>query len=289
MARFFVPAENIDPDRGEILIKGTDCHHLKNVLRKKPGDELSLCGSDGSTYSCKILSFGRDAAVCEILGVSEGSCEPLVPVVLFQGVPKGDRMELIIQKCVELGVSSIVPVITEHTVVKLADARDREHKQNRWQKISAEAAKQSGRNIVPPVGEVTGFSGIFEAVPEGWLKVIPYENEETLSLKECLRGSLEGAGSQGAAPRTGNGADSKGAGSEESAALRSGSGGSAEPDGRGPAGIAFIIGPEGGFSEAEVKAAAANGFIPVTLGKRILRTETAGIAVLAAIRYELGD
>ena len=254
MARFFVPTENIDLDKGEILIKGTDCHHLKNVLRKRPGDGISLCGSDGSVYSCKILSLEKDAAVCGILDVSEGTSEPLVPVVLFQGVPKGDKMELIIRKCVELGVSGIVPVLTEHTVVRFADPGDRERRRERWQKISAEAAKQSGRNAVPPVSEITGFRELFKKVPEGWLKVIPYENEETLSLKECLRGRIGDEGLAEDIP-----------------------------------GIAFIIGPEGGFSEEEVKTAAAEGFVPVTLGKRILRTETAGLAVMASIRYELGD
>lgn len=272
MARFFVPTENIDLEKGEILIKGADCHHLKNVLRKRPGDEVSLCGSDGSTYRSRILSFGKDSAVCGILSVAAGTSEPSVPVILFQGVPKGDKMELIIQKCVELGVNEIVPVMTEHTVVRFADQKDRERKETRWQKISAEAAKQSGRNTVPPVRKITELCEIFGSVPDGWLKIIPYENEETLTLKECLRGAFgqRDDGGDGETPKDGSFA------AEFKASA-------------GPEGIAFIIGPEGGFSAEEVKKAVDGGFIPVTLGKRILRTETAGLAVMASIRYETGD
>ncbi len=244
--RFFVPDTNIDREAAKAFITGSDVSHLRTVLRAEPGDALTLCDTAGTVYSCVIKDISKDCITCGITGSEECPSEPKVPVILLQGVPKGEKMEFIIQKCVELGVNGIIPVVTERTVVKFDTKQDAAKKVARWQKIAAEASKQSGRGIVPFIGDVVKFKDVFNVI-DGGLRIIPYENEHEKTLKDVLRERLP--------------ADK----------------------------IYLFIGPEGGFSMQEVETSVSEGFTPVTLGTRILRTETAGMATLAAIRYEIGD
>lgn len=248
MARFFVPSENITEDR--IVITGSDVKHLKNVLRARLREKLTVCDSKGNVFDVEIATIEDDRIICDITGTRKCEQEPKIPVILLQGVPKGDKPELIIQKNVELGINEIRPVITERTIVKFASDADREKKTARFQKISDEAAKQCGRGIIPKVEKIETFKEAVEKTKEyeNWLKLIPYENEQDITLKQVLR---ENAGKY--------------------------------------EGIFVFIGPEGGFSQKEIDFCINYGFTPVTLGKRILRTETAGFATVAAIRYELGD
>ncbi len=244
--RFFVPEGNIDREAGKAFITGSDVSHIRTVLRARTGDGVTLCDTAGNLYSCEISEIAKDRITCDVLSCEKCPSEPEIPVILLQGIPKGEKMEFIIQKCVELGVSVIIPVSTERTVVRFDTKQDREKKVARWQKIAGEAAKQSGRGAVPVIGDVTGFKDVFGTLGDG-LKIIPYENERDRTLKDLLRSEL--------------------------------------PVDR----IYVFIGPEGGFSLDEVERAVSEGFTPVTLGKRILRTETAGMATLASIRYEIGD
>ena len=265
MSRFFVPSRNVIYE-GEtavsIEIVGTDVNHIKNVLRKCEGDGILLCDSKGLEYDCEIIEISQERIAARVINVSDVNSEPSVPVFLLQGVPKGDKMDFIVQKGVELGLSGVLPVVTERTVVKFGSLQDREKKKTRWQRISLEAAKQCGRGAVPDVLVPEDFSVAVKTAGEGifanYLKLIPYENETSVTLKEMLLKHKE--------------------------SLLSGAKG-----GEGLDGILIFIGPEGGFSQKEVDRAGEAGFLSVTLGKRILRTETAGLATVAAIRYELED
>ena len=263
MSTFFVPSENIRYEADAPVsasVYGEDVNHIRNVLRMTVGDPLLLCDSRGLVYHCEIEEISAERISAAIRSVTVSETERQIPVYLFQGVPKGDKMELIIQKGVELGVNGIFPVITERTVVKFHSAADAEKKQVRWQRISLEAAKQCGRGAVPevtmpaPIGEV--LKKMTQPMFRNALKLIPYENEHNITLKNVLQ--------------------------EHRAALTAQKAGSLDA-------ICIMIGPEGGFSVSEVSAAENAGFIPVSLGKRILRTETAGFAAIAAIRYEFDD
>lgn len=250
MRRFFIDAAQAAKAEkdGIVEITGKDVRHIVNVLRMRTGDCILLSASDGREFEARITGCGEDLVSADVLNVRLNATEPRVPVTLLQGVPKGDKMELIIQKCVELGVTSIVPVMTEHTVVRLSEA-EAEKKRARWQKISEEAAKQCGRGIIPQIGAVTGFEKALRERPEAELKLFAYENEEDITLKHRLE--QEGASFEGQ--------------------------------------LSLLIGPEGGFSLSEAETARKYGFVPVSLGKRILRTETAGIAALSGIRFYFED
>jgi 16S rRNA (uracil1498-N3)-methyltransferase len=202
-----------------------------------------LCDGEGTDYLVSIEDMDKHFVKTIILGQEASKGEPEIEVVLYQGIPKSTKMDLIIQKCTEMGIRRVVPVSTARTVVKLESDRDERKKVERWTKIAEEAAKQSGRGAIPTIDMPMTFS---EAVRDSSgldLNVIPYELEGSLSLKEALN------------------------------------------RGRG-ANIGFFIGPEGGFESSEVEKAKAAGVVPVTLGSRILRTETAGIVVLTGIMYE---
>ena len=251
MSRFFVEPDRVTSD-GRIIISGTDVNHMKNVLRMKKGDALTVCDSTGTEYGCELDSFEKDAAVCLILSSKPGMTEPRTPVTLLQGVPKGDKMELIIQKNIELGVNRIIPVMMERTVVRFSDGKDAAKKAERWRRIAGEASKQCGRLKVPEITDPMTLKqalALINGEPRG-LRIVPYENEADRRLKSALKGAF------GVDPI---------------------------PN------ISFLIGPEGGISEAEMELLEKEDFTPVSLGRRILRTETAGFAVMAAIRYELED
>ncbi|MBO7504325.1 MAG: 16S rRNA (uracil(1498)-N(3))-methyltransferase [Clostridia bacterium] len=258
MSRFFVPEQNIDDAAGTVTVTGTDVNHLKNVLRAARGTKIELVNTAGYVFGCTVETVGKDKIVCRIDSKEKCPAEPVVPLVLIQGVPKGEKADFLVQKCVELGVTGIIPAVTERTVVKFSGDADREKKRERWQRIATEAAKQSGRGAVPEITKPADFRDLMGALEPDWLKIIPYENEEERTLKQVLREYFPDM--------------NKSTGDREK-----------------PKGIYVFIGPEGGFSAQEVEICRSNGFIPVTLGKRILRTETAGLAVVACVRYETGD
>lgn len=244
MYQFFVEPGQINVNDRRVTITGTDVNHIKNVLRMKPGEELAVSnGQDGREYRCAILSFGEESVLCELRFIREEQAELPVRVYLFQGLPKADKMELIVQKAVELGVYRIIPVATKRCVVKL-DGKKAETKVSRWQGIAEAAAKQSKRAIIPQITEVMSFGAAVRMASDMGVRLIPYELAEGMDrTRELLEQITPGAD------------------------------------------VAVFIGPEGGFDESEIALAMENGIEPVTLGRRILRTETAGMTVLAWIGY----
>ncbi len=244
MYQFFVEPHQISDKN--VRIEGQDVNHIKNVLRMKIGEELSVSnGVDGKEYRCGIVAMDEECITCELRFVKEDGVELPSEVYLFQGLPKADKMELIIQKAVELGVHAVVPVATKRCVVKLDDKKAKS-KIARWQGIAEAAAKQSKRRIVPEVKDVMSFKEALNFVKDFEVKLIPYELAEDMSKTKEIIDALQ-------------------------------------PGQR----IAIFIGPEGGFEEAEVEAAMATGVEPITLGKRILRTETAGFTILSWVMYQL--
>ncbi len=239
MPKFFVNKEQIEK---QITILEEDAKHIKTVLRKKEGEKLIICDGEGIDYICSINCFEQNTVIVDIIEKQYCESEPPIKITLFQGLPKADKMELIIQKCVELGVDSIVPVATEHSVVKL-DKKEQK-KLERWQKIAEAAAKQSGRGKIPQIGNILSFEQALQQSKKMDSAIIPYEKEQKRNLKEfikCFRGKS----------------------------------------------IGVFIGAEGGFSEQEIAQAIEQNVIPVTLGKRILRTETAGMITTAILIYEM--
>ncbi len=229
-----------------IVITGEDVNHIKNVLRMKIGEEIAVSnGVDGREYRCEVAQLLSDEVVCKLRFIKENDVELPAQVYLFQGLPKADKMELIIQKAVELGVYSVIPVATRRSIVKLDDKKA-VAKQNRWQGIAEAAAKQSKRKIIPKIEKVMSFAEALEMAKELEVRLIPYELAEDMShTKEIIERIREGQK------------------------------------------IAIFIGPEGGFDETEIALASEVGVEPITLGKRILRTETAGMTVLAWLMYHL--
>lgn len=244
MYQFFVEPNQINDKR--VVITGSDVNHIRNVLRMKPGEEIAVSnGTDGREYRCGIVEIGEEQVICELRFIKEDGLELSSRVHLFQGLPKADKMELIIQKAVELGVYEVIPVETRRAVVKL-DAKKARQKTERWQAIAEAAAKQSKRRIIPQVSEPVTFARALERAGGMEVKMIPYELAEGMERTKQMISSL--------------------------------------PE---DADIAVFIGPEGGFEESEIKAAAEAGVVSITLGKRILRTETAGLTVMAWIMYQL--
>ena len=244
MHQFFVEPHQIQGNR--IVIEGNDVNHIKNVLRMKQGEELAVSnGQDGKEYRCGILEFEEDQVICELRFVKEDGVELSSQVYLFQGLPKADKMEMIIQKCVELGVYAVIPVATKRCVVKLDDKKAKS-KISRWQGIAEAAAKQSKRRIVPEIMDVMSFKQAIQYVKDFDVKVIPYELAEDMEKTKAIIGALK-------------------------------------PGQK----IAVFIGPEGGFDESEIQEALDNGTEPITLGKRILRTETAGLTIMSWMMYQL--
>ncbi len=246
MYQFFVDPAQIYVSDKRVIITGEDVNHIKNVLRMRAGEEISVSnGLDGREYRCGILSLGEEEILCELRFIKEDRVELPSQVYLFQGLPKADKMELIIQKAVELGVCQVIPVAASRCVVKLDDKKAAA-KRARWQGIARAAAKQSKRAIIPEVTEVSSFSDAVREASMMDVALIPYELAEDMSRTKEIMENLK--------PGTS---------------------------------VAVFIGPEGGFSEGEISLAAENGIRPITLGKRILRTETAGLAVLSWIMYQL--
>ncbi len=244
MHQFFVEPEQIQGK--QIIITGRDVNHIKNVLRMKPGEEISVSnGQDGKEYRCGIEELGEEEIICELRFVKEEGVELPSKIYLFQGLPKGDKMELVIQKAVELGAFEIIPVVSKRAVVKL-DKKKAENKIARWQKIAEAAAGQSKRRIIPQVKEVMSFQEALHYSKCALKRIIPYELAEDIEKTRQIFDSLK------------PGED-----------------------------IAVFIGPEGGFGNDEIEEAVKEGAMPITLGKRILRTETAGMTVLSILMYHL--
>ncbi len=244
MYQFFVSPGQINGN--DICITGGDVNHIKNVLRMKAGDEISVSnGIDGKEYRCEIASVGEEEIHCTLRFIKEEGLELPSRVYLFQGLPKADKMELIIQKAVELGVYEIIPVAMRRSVVKL-DEKKAKSKITRWQGISEAAAKQSKRRIIPKVREIMSFKEAAAYAAQTDIRLLPYELAEGMAhTKELIDGLKPGQS------------------------------------------VAVFIGPEGGFAEEEIKTAQECGIVPITMGKRILRTETAGFTILAWIMYHL--
>ena len=245
MYHFFVEPDQIEEER--ITIFGEDVNHIGNVLRMKPGEKVLISAEGEMDRLCGIEEIRRDEVICRILEVRKENNELPARIHLYQGLPKSDKMELIIQKAVELGAYRIVPVSTKNTVVKL-DAKKAESKVKRWNAIALAAAKQSKRSVIPEVAPVISFGQALEEVKGFDLKLIPYENADGMAKTRELLGK--------AAPGQN---------------------------------IAVFIGPEGGFDPGEIEKAKDAGTEPVTLGKRILRTETAGLCILSALMMQLDD
>lgn len=244
MYQFFVEPSQIQGKK--IIISGSDVNHIKNVLRMKPGEEIAVSnGRDGREYRCGIEEFAEDTVVCSLRFIKEEGVELPSAIYLFQALPKADKMELIVQKAVELGVSEIIPVASKRCVVKL-DEKKAAGKISRWQGIAEAAAKQSRRGVIPPVHTPMSFREAVAYAQGMDVRLIPYELAEDMAHTRAV---IE--------------------------AIRPGQS------------IAVFIGPEGGFEESEVQAALAAGIQPVTLGRRILRTETAGLTVLSWLMYHL--
>lgn len=230
-----------------VTITGPDVNHIRNVLRMHEGEDIYVSDGHGRNVLAAISSVTQDEITADILMENAADTELPVDIVLYQGLPKADKMELIIQKCVELGASRIVPVRTSRCIVKLDD-RSAAKKVERWQKIAESAAKQSQRGIIPVISPVLSYSDALQDAQKLDTAVIPYEHSsDSHTLLTLLGGSQVRQNSS----------------------------------------IGIFIGPEGGFEESEVIKAAQAGIKPVTLGKRILRTETAGMALIAAIMLSI--
>ena len=244
MPRFFVKQDRIS--NGNISIIGEDAHHIARSLRMAAGEEITVCDMRGNEYTCKIVSFNEDKEVlAQILSQRSSENEPTVFITLYQALPKGDKMDTIIQKAVECGVSKIVPFQSERCVVKIKN--DAENKKNeRRQRISAEAAKQCGRSVIPEVSNSITFKDALSEARESDMILFCYEGDGTVPLGGLLKDVF-----------------------------------SKETD--FPKSISIFIGSEGGFSIKEAELAKENNAIMIGLGKRILRTETASGFVLACL------
>lgn len=243
MNRFFGKSDNIYEDY--IVIDGGDVNHIRNVLRLKIGEKLVIVGGDNCEYVCSVKEYEEDKVILDILETSDSKQELATRVFLFQGLPKGDKMETIIQKCVELGVYEIIPVDTRRTIAKI-EPKKIASKTARFQAISESAAKQSHRNIIPTVKEIMSFKEALKYADSMNVKLIPYELSEGMEATKKAVDSIKAGDS-----------------------------------------VAIFIGPEGGFEACEVDEATTNGFIPISLGQRILRTETAGMMLMSVIMYTL--
>lgn len=243
MQNFFVYDWQVQGDM--VTIEGTDVNHIVNVLRMKVGEEVSVHDDVNRKYLCRIAELQEDKVCLSILEQQTSDTELPCRIYLFQGLPKGDKMEWIIQKGVELGAYAIVPVATKRAVVKL-DEKKAQKKVARWNSIAESAAKQSGRGMIPEVLPVMKFAEALQFAEDLDLNLIPYEKAEGI-------------------------ADTK----QRIAEIRPGQS------------IGIFIGPEGGFEEAEVEMAKEMQAVPVTLGRRILRTETAGMTMLSILMYHL--
>lgn len=243
MHHFFVTPQQISGDK--IRIEGGDVNHMKNVLRMKLHEKAEISDGESRTYLCEVEAYEEDVAVLHILEEMEADTEPASKLYLFQGLPKSDKMELIVQKAVELGVYQVIPVAMKRSVVRLDDKKA-EKKADRWNSIAESAAKQAGRSRIPEVTMPLSYNEALKMAEELDVTLLPYELAGGMEVtREVIRQIKSGQS------------------------------------------VGIFIGPEGGFEPEEVDAAVSMGAKVITLGRRILRTETAGLATLAVLMFEL--
>lgn len=242
MQKFFVKDEQIKNNR--IEIEGTDVNHIINVLRMRKEDIVQVNNlATSENYKAEIIEYSNERIICKIIEKMNSKSETDINIHLYQGLPKADKMELIIQKTTEIGVKEITPVAMERCIVKL-DEKDAKKKVERWQKIAEVAAKQSKRDIIPQIEDVTKILNVYNLIKEYDLFIVAYENEKQIKLKDVLK------------------------------------------ENNNVKNIGVLIGPEGGIDEKEIEKLKENGAILVSLGNRILRTETAPIVISSNIIYE---
>lgn len=245
MSKFFVKTNQIKEPNIEIL--GADVNHIKNVLRKNIGEELEICNKENSNnYIAKIEKIENNCITCKIIKILTNTSEKNVQIHILQGLPKVDKMELVIQKSVELGAYEITPIAMKRCIVKI-NAKDESKKIQRWQKISEVAAKQCGRNIVPKINNIKNIKEVCSIIKDYDIVLVAYEKEKENKLKTELQKIKDKTNVK----------------------------------------IAVIIGPEGGIEPEEVQQLQQNGAKVVTLGTRILRTETVALSIISNITYEL--
>ncbi len=243
MQHFFVTPEQVQEN--SIVIEGTDVNHMKNVLRMKLGEEVEISDGNNKRYIGIISEFCEQEIFVNITEIIDIDTELPSRLYLFQGFPKGDKMELIVQKAVELGVYEVIPVMTKRTIVKLDDKK-RKKKVERYNAIAESAAKQSARGVIPKVTEVMSYKEAISYAKTKDIVLMPYELAEGMDATKEVVSRIQPGQS-----------------------------------------IAIFIGPEGGFDKGEVDLAMSEGAIPITLGKRILRTETAGLTILSILMFQL--
>ncbi|MBC8590775.1 RsmE family RNA methyltransferase [Wansuia hejianensis] len=242
MRKFFVESDQIIEDK--IFILDKDVKHIRDVLRLRTGDRIEI-SCDGVIYLCQIDDILRDKVILDILSNSKGENEPEIEIVLFQGLAKSNKMDFIIQKGTEIGIKDFYGVITDRTIVKIKDIKKEKNKISRWDLIAEEAAKQSKRDYIPKIKGIISFDEMIELIKDEESIIVPYEDEENLSIGNGLRNIKSKK-------------------------------------------INLIIGPEGGFEPDEIQKIEDIGGKIVSLGPRILRTETAGFVSATIILYELG-
>lgn len=247
MTRLFMNVNSKVND--EVKIEGEDARYLSGVLRMRLGEKITIVNEAKEEYDCTVTGFDKKSVTVTVDDIQENRTEPPFEAVIYQSVSKGERMDYTIQKAVELGADRIVPVFSERCIVKNESGKS--SKIDRWQKIAEEAARQSGRGIVPKVCEPMDFAGAVKSASDGEVKIFAWEEEKEQSLKEILHKRHAQLGEGNKRPV-----------------------------------INIFIGPEGGFTEEEAKLAEDNGFSLVTLGPRILRTESAAPCVLSMLIYE---
>lgn len=244
MHRFYVLQEQMTDQ--EIVISGIDVKHIRNVLRMKPGEQIIICNGQGMDYICEITAIEKEQIRTRELSHVPTDTELPARITLFQGIPKREKMELIVQKAVELGAAEIVPVAMKRCVAKLEEPKKEIKKRERWQGIAEAAAKQSGRGIIPVIKQTMSYEQALHYAKTMEMILLPYENAEGIkTAKEAFQKAA------------------------------------------GTASIGIFIGPEGGFEQQEIELAKTAGAEIISLGKRILRTETAGLAALSMLMYEM--
>lgn len=245
MDRFFVEKKNINLENNTCIIEGEDVKHISKVLRCKIGEELEICDNDNNEYICEITSIDKDNVTLDILESVDIKRESDLKVKLYQGLPKGPKMEMILQKLTEIGVDEIILVQTKRSVVNVSDKKE-DKKIERWERIIYEAAKQSKRGKIPKLRGILSFKEALEDMKENDLNIAPYENERTKSIKKAIKGvDINNIG--------------------------------------------IFVGPEGGFEESEIQSIEEIKGQVVSLGPRILRTETASVVASSIVLYELSD
>ncbi|QYE98584.1 16S rRNA (uracil(1498)-N(3))-methyltransferase [Paraclostridium sordellii] len=245
MDRFFVEKKNVNLENNTCIIEGEDVKHISKVLRCRVGEALEICDNDNNEYICEITNIDKSEVQLNIIDKVDIKRESDLKIKAYQGLPKGPKMEMILQKLTEVGVDEIILVQTKRTVVKVEDKKE-DKKIERWERIIYEAAKQSKRGKIPKLRGILSFKEALSDMGNNDLNIAPYENERTKSIKQAIKGQDINN-------------------------------------------IGIFVGPEGGFEDTEIKAIEDIGGQSVSLGPRILRTETASLVASSIVLYELSD